>query len=423
MANKRVIPLNDTLIKSSKAKEKDYTLADGNGLQLLVKMSGSKVWEVRYTVNGKTTKTTIGNYPSVSLAEARKKRDAYKEKAKEGISLTKERKEAKQAHIDAIDGLLHTVMTNYLAKIKDSVTKSTYDHTKRRFERDILPHFSTFKPSSLCTFEDVITSKSMKDIKHPELLKAVLVVEERGAIDTAHRLLTECNNLWLYALQHGHVENNIIANIDKKHALKKIQKKHFASTTDPSELKRFMEFAKGFTRSYIARYALQILPYLFLRASNIRLLEWTEIDFEKKLLTIKAEKMKKPENGDFIFPLHQTVIDILNEVKQFTKDSKYVFPSPQDRKNPISNNTLSKALRENGFKNIITPHGFRATFSSIAYGNTHIHGLSEKAIEACLHHAERNEVAGSYNYKANYLPQMTILMEWWSDYLDGLKHG
>lgn len=129
--------------------------------------------------------------------------------------------------------------------------------------------------------------------------------------------------------------------------------------------------------------------------------------------------MKVSTNGDFILPLPQAVLDILNEIKPLTQNSKYVFSNSQDKK-PISDNTLSKALRENGFKNIITPHGFRATFSSLAYENSHIHGLTHNVIEACLHHTESNKVAGSYNYHANYVQQMTLLMEWWANYLTEL---
>lgn len=419
MANRRVPPLTDTLIKRSTAKEKNYILPDGNGLQLLVKTIGSKVWEVRYTLNGKPSKTTIGTYPEVTLAEARKKRDLYRKKIYNGINPIKERQDLKQQEIETIQGQFHIVIKNYLSKIQHSISKSTLEHTKRRFERDILPYFSTYESEKQCTFENITTSRPMKEIKHPELLKAILYVEERGAIETAHRILAECNNLWLYALQHGYVENNIIANIDRRHALKKVPKKHFPSTTDPKELKRFIEFSKSFTRSYIARYALQLLPYLFLRAGNIRLLEWSEIDFERKLLIIKANKMKVSTNGDFILPLPQAVLDILNEIKPLTQNSKYVFSNSQDKK-PISDNTLSKALRENGFKNIITPHGFRATFSSLAYENLHIHGLTHNVIEACLHHTESNKVAGSYNYHANYVQQMTLLMEWWANYLTEL---
>ena len=244
MANRRVPPLTDTLIKRSTAKEKNYILPDGNGLQLLVKTIGSKVWEVRYTLNGKPSKTTIGTYPEVTLAEARKKRDLYRKKIYNGINPIKERQDLKQQEIETIQGQFHIVIKNYLSKIQHSISKSTLEHTKRRFERDILPYFSTYESEKQCTFENITTSRPMKEIKHPELLKAILNVEERGAIETAHRILAECNNLWLYALQHGYVENNIIANIDRRHALKKVPKKHFPSTTDPKELKRFIEFTQ-----------------------------------------------------------------------------------------------------------------------------------------------------------------------------------
>jgi len=421
MAKRTVTPLTNTQVEKAKPKEKDYTLPDGNGLQLLIKTTGKKIWEVRYTVNGKTTKTTIGTYPLTSLADARRKRDEYWQKAKQGISPTRERKEAKEKAALDNDGQIHLVIQKYLAKIKDSIVESTFIDASRRFERDILPHFATFNPNTLCTFSNVATSTHIKDITQNQLLKAILAIEQRGSIVTAHRVLQQCGRLWLYAIQHGYTNTNITTNIDKRHALKKAPKKHLPSTTDPKELKRFMEFVEGFNRSYVARYAMRLLPYVFLRAGNINELEWSEVDFEKKLITIKAEKMKISSNGDFTLPIPQQAIDIINEIRPYTGHCKYIFASSQNPSKPISDGTLSKALRENGFAGIITPHGFRATFSSIAYENTHIHGLSHKVIEACLHHAERNQVAGSYNYQANYLPQMTILMQWWADYLNEFK--
>ena len=423
VAKRAVIPLSDTTIKNAKSRDKDYLLADGNGLYLNIKTIGTKVWTIRYTIDSAAKKSSIGNYPKVSLAEAREKNKEYQSKAKQGICPITERKEAKENQTQDIEGQIHLVMQSYLERIRSSIVKSTFDHTKRRLERDILPFFCTFSPNTQCTFEDVIVSKHIKDIKHNDLLKAVLAIEARGAKVTAHRVLAECNRLWLYAVQHGYAENNVIANIDKRHALQKVTKGRLPSTTDPKELRRFMEFAEGFNRSYVARYAMRLLPYVFLRAGNINELEWSEVDFDKKTINIKADKMKISANGDFTLPIPQKAIDIINEIRPFTDHCKYVFASSQNPNKPISDGTLSKALRENGFAGIITPHGFRATFSSIAHENTHIHGLSEKVIEACLHHAERNKVAGAYNYHANYLPQMTILINWWADYLDSIKVG
>jgi integrase len=423
MAKRTVIPLTDTQIKNAKSKDKDYLLADGHGLFLNIKSIGTKVWTVRYTIDGKQNKTSIGNYPNVPLQDARYKNKEYQSKAKQGISPVMERKEAKQAIIADKEGQLHEVIKRYLTKIKESLSKTTFEHTQRRFERDILPFFATYKPNSLQTIDNIASSTLIGNIKHNDLLRPIKAIEDRGSIQTAHRVLAECGRLWLFAINEvtPYADINIVANIDKRHALKKVTKTHFASTTDPKELKRFMDFADKFNRSYTAKYAMKLLPYVFLRAGNIAELEWSEIDFEKKLITIKADKMKISSNGDFILPITDRAIEILKEIEPFTKDCKYVFRSDRDPNKPISNNTLSKALRENGFKGIITPHGFRATFSSIAYESTHIHGLSQKAIEACLHHAERNEVAGAYNYKANYLSQMTILMTWWANFLDEIR--
>lgn len=416
--------LTDTKIKSYKPKEKDYLVADGNGLYINIKTIGSKVWTIRYTVDGKQKKTTIGNYPTVPLVSARETNKNYQALAKQGICAISQNRAVKEEKQLEDEGRFHKVAKRYFEeRRKGTICDLTYKQTLRRFEGDILSFFATFKQNSQGTFDDVVESRSIRDITHRELLNAILAIEKRGAIHTAHRAMMECNRLWLYAVQLGYADNNIVANIDKKHALKKQQKTHFASTTNEKEIKSYFEFADGFKKSLIARYALKLLPYVFLRAGNLRFLEWREIDFENKVLTIEAAKMKVPSNGDFIFPLHDTAIEIIKEVKPYTQHSIYVFASANNKSRPISNNTLSKALRDNGFAGILTPHGIRATFSSLAYTHMHEHNVSERVIEACLHHVDKNEVAGAYRYNAKYFEQMKILIKWWGDYLDNIKNG
>lgn len=418
---KKVVPLSDTQLKNAKPKDKDYRLSDGGGLYLLVTKDNNKWWRFDYVFNSKRKTISFGVYPDVTLAKARQLRDSARQKIVNDIDVSSERKETKEAITSEVKGQIHLVLQEFLHKIKDDISSTTYNNTLRRFEKDILPFFATYKPNSNQMLGDITSSRHISDIKHNEILKAVLIVESRGAITSAHRMISECNRLWLHALQHGYTQFNIIGNIDKRHALKKIPKRHYASTTDLSTLKQYFEFAQNYHRSFTGRYALMLLPYLFLRSGNIRTLEWSEIDFNKKLLTIKADKMKISNNGNFVLPLCDSAINILQEIKPFTQHSRYVFPNVNNKAMPMSDGTLSKALRENGFKDVITPHGFRATFSSLAYQNSHIHGLTHKAIEACLHHAENNNVAGAYNYQANYLEQMTILMSWWSNWLDSLK--
>ena len=159
MANRRVAPLNDTLIKTAKPKDKDYTLPDGDGLQLLVKVIGSKVWEVRYTICGKTTKTTIGKYPQVSLANARKIRDQYKAMALEGVSPTEQKKLSKMEQENHVKGQFHLVVYDWLKTLK--LAPITLDKKTRNFERDIFPFFCQYDKH-----QNIILSCNIREITH-----------------------------------------------------------------------------------------------------------------------------------------------------------------------------------------------------------------------------------------------------------------
>jgi len=413
--------LTEAKIKSLKVREKDYTLRDGGGLFLTIRAIGTKLWVIRYTLNKKPKRTTIGNYPIVSLAQAREKNREYQSMAKQGICLTVQKNLLKQEQTLALYGQLHIVAKHFFEEVvRGSITEDTYSKKIRRFERDILPFFATFKEGSNGTIEDVESSRHISTIHHGELMEAISKIAQRGAIETAHRVLNDCNSLWLYAVGHGHASFNIVANIDKKHALPKAPVSHLPSTTDIGELKRYFSFANGFKSNIMTHYALLLLPYVFLRIDNLRALEWREVDFERKMIVFQKERMKT-KHSDFALPLSDSALVILKEINHYTRHSPYVFPSPLNFSKAMSGNTIGKLMRENGFGGILTPHGFRSTFSSIAYSNMHEHLMSAQVIEACMHHAEKNKVAGAYNYQAKYTEQMKILVNWYGKWLDLLR--
>lgn len=165
--------------------------------------------------------------------------------------------------------------------------------------------------------------------------------------------------------------------------------------------------------------ALKLMPYVFLKPSNIRNAEWKEFDFEKRIWIIPGHKMKlkKPH----IVPLTSSMIEIIKFMEPISKDcSIYVFPSYKSYYIPLSENTINQALHRLGYKGLITGHGFRHTASTILHENMHIHGVHSDAIEMQMAHTIPNSVKQTYN-KAQYLPERIRLMQWWSDYIDRLK--
>ena len=417
MANRRVAPLNDTLIKTAKFKDKDYTLADGDGLQLLVKTIGSKVWEVRYTLNGKTTKTTIGTYPKTSLAIARKIKDQYKIMAQEGISPTIQKKLAKQEQVQDIQGQFHLVVYDWLKTLK--LAPITLNKKTRNFERDIFPFFCKYDGH-----QNIISSILIKEITHGQIFEAVKA-KENTSIDTARRLLNDCNDIWLYAINKGLVNINVVANISRK-GLAKYEVVHHPKVTDEVILKELILSIDAYS-SQLTRLALKFLLLNPYRAMNLTTLKWEYIDFEKGAITIPRQEMKtKNKNfSDFILPLSQQSIELLHEIHQLTGFGTWVFHG-SNIDLPMNKETCNRALERMGFNDEEVgrrqrTHSFRGTFRSLAETYEQQHGVSEASREACLDHHEQDVKKRAYTHKADYTTQMKILMQWWADFLDKIK--
>lgn len=428
MANKKVPPLTDTEIKNAKPKVKKYTLPDGNGLQLLIKPDGKKIWEIRYTIDGMPKTTTRGTYPTVSLKEARAKRDELKSKVNSGIDPIQERKESK-AIIEAktieaqttLTTQFHLITYEWLSTLKSAEITAT--KRKRAFERDIFPH--------LCTYDEnhkIISSKQINEITHGELLK---IITEKGKTtpETANRLFVDCNRLWTYAVSHDYLDINITHKIDKS-VIPKGEKINLAKITDEKilgELMRAIDTYHG-EGGVIVPNLLRFVALLPLRADNLCKLKWEYVNFEKAIITIPRSEMKvKNKNlSDFIMPLPRQAIAILKELQPLTGWGQWVFHGLKNINTHVNNESGNKALRimgfideESGRKQ--TLHSFRGTFRSLSETYATVHGVSFEVRERCLDHHEKKEAVRAYIHKADYTEQMRILFQWWADFLDELR--
>lgn len=234
-------------------------------------------------------------------------------------------------------------------------------------------------------------------------------------METAHRLLNLCNQIWRYALQHDKVEHNVVADIDKKIVLKGFRKKEYKTITEPKRIGELLRAIDTYNASYTNKYLLRLLPYVFVRSANIREAEWSEFDLINKVWTIPAEKMKMKQ--EHRLPLCDQAIKILEEVYPYTKDAKYVFHSPLSRTRVLTREAISSALKRLDFGEEIVPHGFRAMFSTIAYESGKFRG---EVIKALLAHQDANKVRSAYN-RADYANEKRELVEWYGDYLDKVK--
>ena len=397
-------PLTDKTIKSSKPKEKDYKLFDGNGLFLLITKNGGTRWRLKYQFNGKEKIFALGTYPQLTLAKARKMREELREDIANGIDPAEEKKQKKmqQKEIQLKDDKTFKVVALESLDKKNRLSENYKKKLEQSFEKNAYPF---------------IGNNPISEITKKEILEIVERVENRGAIEMAHRLLTQINRVFNFAYAKEYIHENPCSRIDKQEELKTHKRGKFPTFTDKRRIKELLNAIDTFTGEYSTKMALTLAPYVALRPANIRLAQWSEINFTTKEWTIPKEKMKI-KDVDFIVPLSDRVIEIFKEARKYDTGSKYVFPSYRNINNAMSDNTMNLALKRMGFaKEEIVPHGFRAMFSTIANEHISEHGVHPKVIDVQLAHSAKSKVESSYN-RADYMSDRIKLMQWWSDYLD-----
>jgi integrase len=260
-----------------------------------------------------------------------------------------------------------------------------------------------------------IGQRPVRDIAAPELLAVIRRIEAAGHIDTAHRVLRVCGQIFRYAVATGRAERDPSG--DLKGALPPVREKHHPSVKDPKAVGGLLRTIETYEGSHVVRCALRLAPLLFVRPGELRKAEWSEIDLDGQEWRIPAEKMKM--RTVHIVPLSRQAVAILRELHLLTGSGQYVFPSLRTKDRPMSENTVNAALRRLGYeKDQMTGHGFRSMASTILNEQ----GWHRDAIERQLAHAERDKVRGAYNY-AEHLPERRKMMQAWADYLDGLRAG
>lgn len=391
--------LTDRKIKLEKPATKSKFLNDGGGLQLEIKPHGIKLWRYRCTINGKRTRLSLGEYPAVSLKAAREKRDTFKSLIAQGIdprSVKEIPKEEKQNFVSFGD-----MVKRYLEHYRADRNEKYWQGVESLFRRDVLP---------------VIGNLPIEEINSKQIVTIVQAVQGRGAVESAKRLFTQISKVFKFAIAHGECTRNPCGDIERSMVLQKPTGRNYPTITDPKEIGKLMYDIDHYTGWYMVRFGLLFLAYSAIRPGNVRLAEWSEIDWEKKQWIIPAEKMKTGK--EHIVPLSRQMLEILKFAKHYATGGKYIFFSNRHKNSPMSDVTFSKALWRMGYGNdTIVPHGFRAMFSTIA--NEHSE-FGFEVIETQLAHKIGSKVAQAYN-RAQYLPQRKKMMQWWADWLDEWK--
>jgi integrase len=425
---KLIPPLTDTQIKNAKPKAKDDKLRDGGGLYLLVKINGSKIWQFDYTrPSGGSNTISFGAYPLVTLVIARKKRVEIKSKLKQGIDPSEERKEAKQSielqkqnELQLLENQFHSVTYKWLNTLKND--ESTHAKRVRAFERDIFPYFCQYDTS-----HNITSSILMSDITHQKLLKVLKEKEATGAVETAIRLFKDCKRLFLWAVRKDYIEKNITDKIDDSD-FDTPKVKHYAKITDEKILGELLRAIDGYKGAMVTRLALKLIPFLPLRAENFCTLKWDSVDFEKALITIPRQEMKVKDANlpDFKIPLSKQAVEILQEAKQLTGWTQWVFHGIAKFEVHLGLETINKALRTMGFNDELNgrkqrTHSFRGTFRSLADTHSDKHNAPIEVRKAVIDHWTSNMAERAYTHGADYSEQMRPLLQWWADFLDEIR--
>jgi integrase len=390
--------LTNIAINKAKPAEKAYRLSDSGGLYLQITPAGAKCWRMKYRFLGKEKVLAIGQYPHISLLDAREARD----KAKKLLANGQDPGYVKQTN-------------KHTAKLEAA---NTFEVIAREWhEKHKIKWVAKNAARNLSLLENHIFPSigrlSIRKIKSSELLTAVQKIEARGNNETAHRTLQICGAIFRYAISTDRASADL--SVVLKGALAPVKVQHHASITEPKAIGSLLRAIDNYDGAYLTKQALKLAPFLFVRPGELRQAEWSEIDLTKKEWRIGADKMKM--RAVHIVPLSSQALEILTEMKQVARNSNYVFPSATSNKRPMSDNTLNMALRRMGYdKSQITAHGFRSMASTLL----HEQGWPHDAIERQLAHAERNKISAAYNY-AEHLPKRREMMQHWANYLDGLK--
>lgn len=396
----KVIGLSDKHIQYAAPQDEDYRLYDRDGLRILIRKSGTKVWQFNYQHQGRHKTLTMGRYLGrgvpghVGLKEARYALYEAKALLNAGV----DPKESKEKALNLSSGA-----ENFEAIAREWHSKGVWveKHSTsilRSLERDVFP---------------VIGNKHINKINARDIIALIDKVLVRDARDVAKRICQRCEVIFEYAILKGVCDSNPAMGRSKYVRPKPVQHRPHLKEED---LPVFLNKLEGYHgRSYI-KSAMKLLVITFVRPGELRNARWEEFDLEKALWTIPAEKMKMRRGH--IVPLSKQAIQILKEIASITRKSDFVFPSVQGASKPISDVTLLKLLKILGYEgeSRVTPHGFRHTASTILNENR----FDNDIIERQLAHVDKNKVRGVYNH-AEYLDDRAKMMQWYADHMDDLK--
>ncbi|MFQ6458599.1 tyrosine-type recombinase/integrase [Klebsiella pneumoniae] len=385
-------------VDTSKPKDKPYKLSDGGGLYLLVNPNGSRYWRLKYRIAGKEKLLALGVYPDITLAEARQKRADAKKVLAAGGDPGQEKQEEKQAKEQAVANSFERLAMEWHSHKSTSWSEGYAEHLLMYLKKDIFPF---------------IGQKAITDISQVEMLNVLRKMEQRGVLDKLKKTRQACRQIFTYAIITGRAEHNPVS--DLAGALKSPKQQHYPHLL-VDQIPDFLRALSEYSGSTITRNATRLLMLTGLRTIELRASEWVDIDFDKGVWNVPAERMKM--RRPHLVPISTQVRELLEEIHQLTGRGKYVFPGRNDAGKPMSEASINQVIKRIGYDGKATGHGFRHTMSTIL----HEQGYNTAWIETQLAHVDKNSIRGTYNH-AQYLDGRREMLQWYADYMQALENG
>ena len=404
------VPLTDTAVRNAKpdaSKPKGHTLPDGGGLYLHITQAG-KYWRMDYRrPNGKRNTLAFGVYPAISLAQARERRELARGLLAQGIDPSDHKRESEASKAAAMLNTVEAMARAYLENKRDGWSATHYDREARSLEKDLYPYLG---------------HRPIGEVEPPELLRACERVQDRDAVESAHRLLTTASGVWQFAIAKGHATRDIAQDIKK--TLKPRKKGHFPAITNPAQLGELLRASDGYGGGPVVRGALAIAPMLFQRPGNLRTMRWADLDLAAGWWTIPSADMKrsvaaKRDGAAHKVPLPRQAVAAILKLQPLTGHGEYVFPGLRDHSKPMSEAAVNAALHAMGYKDIHTWHGYRATGRTLL---REVFKVDIDVIEAQLAHVGGKTHGGAYD-RTTFVDERVTVLQHWADYLDKLRQG
>ena len=392
--------LSDVKVKAAKAKEKDYILTDGNGLQMRVRINGSKLWNFNY-IHPDTKKRInmgLGTFPEISLAQARKRTVEARELVAQGLDPKEKRDAERHAKKAATEHTFENISTEWFKLKKDSVTPAYAEDIWRSLTLHVFPNLGTTPISA---------------ISAPKVITLLRPLETKGSLETVKRLTQRLNEIMTYGVNSGLIHANPLTGI--RSVFKKPKKTNMAALA-PDELKELMVTIANASIKRTTRCLIEWQLHTMTRPAEAATSRWDDIDFEKKIWTIPAERMKK--RRIHIIPLTEQALAILEVMKPYSGYREYVFPADRDPRTHCNSQTANMALKRMGFEGRLVSHGMRSMASTIL----NEHGWDPELIEVALAHVDKDEVRSAYN-RAEYIDRRRPMMAWWSNHIQEAATG